>query len=374
MASIHKIIKSDHSAVFLRESCISGRLASMIVPFVRSWLGSLAPSFEAYIENTSQSTFYQRSLRSDYTIPLVPTLSAIQPAAMAPRNLSPAGNDRMQQYFTNLAPSYTKSTGNTTYSVVEQVLNEVKLGINGNSLIHDNGCGDGTATAAVLDFCASRAITLPKITATDCNEAMIEATQKRKSEAGSKWSNVTAEVQDSHQLTFQDDLFHYSFCNISINTFAQPLKVLKEILRTLRPGGIAVVSIWKRFGVADVMRNAQIKVKGEEFGGVKPEGADMTKEGVIAHLMYISGWELGKLKTLQKDVLVKEGTPEMNDLKQALLEGKEFAWIRADWSDEENAKWPQALDEAMKEEIAEHGGLLLEAWVTLGRKWDALYG
>ena len=281
----------------------------------------------------------------------------------------------MQKYFTDLAPSYTKSTGNTTRSVVEQLLDDVKLGITGNSLIHDNACGDGTATAAVIDFCASRAIHPPKITATDCNEAMVEATKKRQTEAGSNWSNVTVELQDSHRLTnFKDDLFHFSFCNMSINTFAQPLKVLYEIHRTLRPAGIAVVSIWKRFGVADVMRNAQRKVKGEEFDGeVKPPGADMTKEGVIANLMYISGWELGKIKTLQKDVLVKEGTPEFNDLKQALLEGKEFAWVRAGWSDEENAKWPQALDEAMKEEVAQHGGLLLEAWVTLGRKWDALY-
>lgn len=294
---------------------------------------------------------------------------------MSKRMLSPETDKQLQQYFTTLAPNYSSATGNTTRTLLDDILGDVKLGITGNALIHDNGCGHGTATAAVLDFCASRAISPPKITATDCNEAMIEALKKRQTEKGAAWSTVEAKVMSStRQVYHRDDTFHFSFCNISVQSFAEPIKALYEIHRTLRPAGIAVITTWKRFGVGEVARNAQRKVKGGESDSeVKPPGAEMMKEGILANLMYITGWELGKIKTMQKDVLVKEGTTEFSNMKNALLTGSEFEWMRAGWTDEENQKWPQALEEALKEEVAEHGGLLMEAWVCLGRKWDALY-
>lgn len=293
-------------------------------------------------------------------------------------NLTKEANERQQSYFTSLAPSWGHLTGNTTRAILDQVLDEVPIGIKYTSLIHDNGCGPGTATAAVLDWCAARAKLEPKITATDVNSAMIDTIKARQSgahdasEAGASWPTVTAQVMDSQKMDLPSDHFFFTFCNFCIATTVQPLRVLMEIHRTLRPTGIAVITCWKRFGVAEVMAKAEKKVKSDAYEGVMKEpGVEFKRDGFLAHMMYAADFETGKIKTLEKSVLVKEGSKEMEGLKEFLM-GKWTEPARQDWSEEETSKWPAAVEEAIKEEVGEHGGVLMEAYVVLARKWDAL--
>lgn len=293
-------------------------------------------------------------------------------------NLTKEANERLQSYFTSIATSWEYLRANTTRAILDQVLDEIPLGINYTSLIHDNGCGPGTATAAVLDWCARRAKLEPKITATDINAAMIDSMKSRQSgthdasKAGSSWPTVTAQVMDSQKMDLPSDHFFFTFCNFSIATTVQPLRVLMEIHRTLRPTGIAVVTCWKRSGFAEVMSKAQKKVKGDAYEGTMQEpGVEFKRDGFLAHMMYAADFETGKIKTLEKSVLMKEGSKEMEGLKEFLL-GKWMEAARKDWSEEEVGKWPAAVDEAIKEEISEHGGVLMEAYVVLARKWDAL--
>lgn len=283
-----------------------------------------------------------------------------------------------QDYFTKLAPHYHRVTGNTTRTLVDQILQDIRLGINSFSIIHDNGCGVGTVSAAISDYCSARGILPPKIYATDSNEAMINELRVRQSEVGPPtssspgWATVKSSVMDSENLTFESDMFGFTFCNITVNTCPNPLRVLQQIQRTLKPAGVAVVTVWKRFGIEVIMKNARQSIKGDAPAGMKQPNAEYTEEGHLAKMMDKADWELGKVKTLQKDVLVKEGSEEMAGLRDFLL-GDLTEPARAGWTPEEKSKWPAAVDEAIKGEMQQHGGILFEAWVVLGRKWDAMY-
>lgn len=286
----------------------------------------------------------------------------------------PTPNHPQQTYFTTLAPTYPHHTGNTTRLILDSLLTKTPLRINNYSSIHDTACGDGTATASILDFCAARAIPPPTIRATDCNDAMIEALKARKVREGGKWATVSAKVLDSRSRTLPDDGFHFIFCNFSVATMSDPRAGLYNIHRTLRPGGIAVVTAWKRFGVGAVMTRAQRLVKGEGFeGAMKQVGVQFDEEGVLARWMEEAGWEVGKIKTVEERVVVREGSGEMAGLREFLM-GELSAPARKGWSEEEVGRWEGAVDEAIKGEVGEFGGILMDAWVVLARKWDAMYG
>lgn len=42
------------------------------------------------------------------------------------------------------------------------------------------------------------------------------------------------------------------------------------------------------------------------------------------------------------------------------------------WTDEEKQRWPSAVKEAFEQEKRMNGGLVMEAWFVLARKWDLL--
>lgn len=283
-----------------------------------------------------------------------------------------------QDYFTKLAPHYHRVTGNTTRKLVDQILHDVRLGINSFSVIHDNGCGVGTVTAAVLEYCSARGILPPKIYATDSNEAMINELRSQQSNDGPPnasdpgWATVKSSVMNSENLTFENDMFGYTFCNITINTCSNGMRVLQHIQRTLKPAGIAVITVWKRFGIEEVMKKALQSINNESSAQMSRPNAEYTEEGHLAKMMDRADWEIGKVKTLQKDVLVTEGTGEMAGLREFLL-GELTEPARAGWTAEERERWPSAVDEAIQDEVKKHGGILFEAWVVLGRKWDAMY-
>lgn len=289
---------------------------------------------------------------------------------LGPSGFDEARNAELQAYFTALAPDYGRLTSNVTQTILADVLDSMPLGINSFVNIHDNASGPGTAAQAVNAWCSARAMLSPNIIATDMNSAMIAALEGIAETEGYK--NVTAKVMDSHALTYQQDTFKFVFCNFSVFTFAKPLLALMEIHRTLRHTGIAVITCWKRFGVAELIKRAQEVVKGSTAGGpeMKAPGSDFFKEGYLAWLVEEAGWERGKIKTLEKRVVIS-GDKELEGLIE-FVDSDHTAQARTGWTEEEKGKWPAAVKEAVAEMKHKEGGIFMEAWVVLARKWDAL--
>jgi len=287
-----------------------------------------------------------------------------------PSSLTAFQDEKLQAYFTALAPEYARLTASSTKHLLTEVLTSVPLGILGGEKVHDNACGPGTATEALIDYCTARNISPIHITATDVNEAMISALAVRAKEEG--WTNVSSKVVDSHRLAgYQHDWFKFVFCNFSVFTFAKPLLALIEIHRTLRHTGIAVFTCWKRFGVQEIMDDARTAVKGDGPGeAIKGPGQEFFEEGYLAWLVEEAGWEKGKIKTLDRRIVISDAAEVAAVIE--FMAGDQTAFARLDWSDEEKGRWPAAVKDAVDAAKARDGGIVMEAWVVLARKWDAL--
>ncbi|KAH6910467.1 hypothetical protein BKA70DRAFT_1424132 [Coprinopsis sp. MPI-PUGE-AT-0042] len=108
-----------------------------------------------------------------------------------------------------------------------------------NAVVHDNACGPGTISRHLLANGNPQNIT---IQATDMDPAFISVLSSQVKE--NNWP-IEVTNQKSEALSFSDDYFDLSAMNLGIFfTSNAGLDGAKEIYRTLKPGGTAVVNCW----------------------------------------------------------------------------------------------------------------------------------
>jgi len=75
----------------------------------------------------------------------------------------------------------------------------------------------------------------------------------------------------------------------------------------------------------------------------------------------------GFKKTEQRCLDVLVTGEQLKGLREFMLGGftKE---ARSGLTDEEQARWPSAIDEAIKRDVSKNGGVKMEAWLVIGRK------
>lgn len=171
--------------------------------------------------------------------------------------------------FDNAATIYEASTGGCTHDLARHMLAmspEIVIG----SIIHDNACGTGIAAQEIVArdvlsqsppdenynltiHCTDKAekmIGLAQAGFKDCQSAT-------DMQAAFPQVNVEFSMMPSEKLGFEDSYFTHSFTNCGILWFDDGLAGAREILRTLKPGGTAVISSWKEMRIFDVVRAAQ---------------------------------------------------------------------------------------------------------------------
>lgn len=110
------------------------------------------------------------------------------------------------------------------------------------SIIHDNMCGSGTATKAILSSHPSPS-TL-QIHATDTDPLFLSSLQAYTSTHN--LPSVSISNEKAEALPFPDNHFTHSITNMGIFfTSSAGLDAAKEIHRTLQPAGTAVVNCWE---------------------------------------------------------------------------------------------------------------------------------
>jgi ubiquinone/menaquinone biosynthesis C-methylase UbiE len=108
-------------------------------------------------------------------------------------------------------------------------------------VIHDNGCGTGAATAAVINTIWDSSIQI-SIKATDINYQALKFYNKQA--ADQSWP-AEAIHMDSTALSFPDGTFTHSIGNAFL--FVLPndgIDAVRETYRTLQPGGLAAFNSW----------------------------------------------------------------------------------------------------------------------------------
>ena len=138
----------------------------------------------------------------------------------------------------------------------------------GMSLL-DCGCGPGSITLGLAEALAPGAVV-----GVDRDASRIEVAEQSASERGV--ANVRFQTADVHELPFADASFDAVFAHAVLQHVKEPLRVLAEVHRVLKPGGVVGLRDDDRGSAMiaphapDVVRLIELLTMVEEFNGGDP--------------------------------------------------------------------------------------------------------
>eukprot|EP01122_Echinamoeba_exundans_P005397 TRINITY_DN15559_c0_g1_i1.p1 TRINITY_DN15559_c0_g1~~TRINITY_DN15559_c0_g1_i1.p1 ORF type:complete len:465 (+),score=99.19 TRINITY_DN15559_c0_g1_i1:86-1396(+) len=147
--------------------------------------------------------------------------------------------DELKSYWTAFARSFSDNLAWSTTANGVNMLTYMKMAEATDVL--EMACGSGLlARFALQNFLSPTA----KYTATDLSPAMLEiAKQTLSSVDGNRIKYLEA---NGEQLPFENDSFDRVIANYVLHLTTDPVKMLQEVYRVLRPGAVAGFSMWGR--------------------------------------------------------------------------------------------------------------------------------
>ncbi|KAF5675759.1 hypothetical protein FHETE_2362 [Fusarium heterosporum] len=209
-----------------------------------------------------------------------------------------------------------------------------------DAVVHDVGCGLGAATSAVVANFKGEGVL---IKGSDINKDVVDA--YRQNIAKNKWPAEAFEM-DASALDFPEETFTLSIASGVI--FVLPndgIDAVKEMYRTLKPGGIAIVNSWAYTPTIPAIHAACKKTR--------PLGTPLPRQG-------LEKWEDNDFL---RAVVIKGGfTPENVSLEKRNVfvtvgDLKRFATMiwsfiagttTAGWLESDEESWDAAVDEVVE--------------------------
>ncbi|MCJ1357345.1 MAG: hypothetical protein MMC33_007341 [Icmadophila ericetorum] len=251
----------------------------------------------------------------------------------------------------------------------------------------DNACGTGAVTSELL-----RAIPSARIYAVDASAEMVSMVRAQVLAEGNEvWKRrvVEVEVMDGHELGFEDAHFDASVMNFGILFFADPVRALREMWRTLKasssststgPMGtgagtgmgmsVAVVSCWKEIGFLPILWAVKRKVQPVEEVLELPL-LDRWMDGqLLVSVAREAGFTDLKIETLTEVLWGKERA----ELEGILVENFRNL-VGSTWTDAKKERLASATREVLDESgmslcilDEDRLGVEMSAWVLVARK------
>ncbi|KAM0256822.1 hypothetical protein ACHAQJ_004774 [Trichoderma viride] len=226
-------------------------------------------------------------------------------------------------------------------------------GIPAGAIIHDNGCGAGAATAAILASVPPEVAASFKITGTDVSEDAVEAYRARA--ASSSWP-AEALVMNADELSFPDETFTHTIGNAMI--FVGPrnngIDAVKEMHRTLKPGGTLILNCFAYVPSVDPVREAS---RATRSGGKLPAWNSFREwedPAFIASIVEAGGFKKEAVSVQQREMVVNVGNFDRYMAVTWSMRG-----MPSDgWSKEDEERWDEAV-EVLKREIQKTEGFQL---------------
>lgn len=273
----------------------------------------------------------------------------------------------LPDYFSKFASIYVRQTGQSTLNILTDVITaNVQTSANPfgpDSVVHDTAAGPGIGAAALV--AGLPVDQLPKKILVSDNVAMM-ISAANESLVASPLPHVECKEIDSQNLTgVADDYFTHSINNFSIFTFARPVDAVRESYRTLRPGGLAIVTCWRRFAPMFIVHAAQKKIR-PDLPLMPTPNPEFYEEGVLQKTVEESGFSKCNIQMVDK-VLVVDGEENVAGLTD-LMSGPMMAKAREGYTAEEEARWVDSVKQSVKEEVDQFGGVRFEAYILLATK------
>ncbi|KAL7898947.1 S-adenosyl-L-methionine-dependent methyltransferase [Trichoderma sp. SZMC 28014] len=210
--------------------------------------------------------------------------------------------------------------------------------------IHDNGCGSGAATTAIMASVPPEVAASISITGTDISRGAVDSYRTRA--ASSSWP-AEGLVMDADSLSFPDETFTHSFGNAMI--FVGPrnngVDAVKEMHRTLQPGGTLLLNCFGRSNVLEPIRKAS---RATRAGGVLPEWDSFeqwTDPNFIAGIVEAGGFEKEAIKVVQCHMFVNTGNYE----RATTLVWSMRGMPSGGWTEEDEEHWDEAVEIVRRE-------------------------
>ena len=271
--------------------------------------------------------------------------------------------DNPTKYYNAIADSYDATVGPCIRSVCAFAVSLLPS-LPSKPHILDNACGTALLTTELLKKYPSA-----RVDAVDLTPAMIEHVHTLVTHHHG-WNNVFPAVMNAEELTFAEDTFDASFTMFGIFFF--PDKGAKEIHRTLKRDGIAVVSTWRRVDWYGILKEARkiITMPREEESFAIPILDKWQTPGVLEDTLRKGGFE--DVRTYEREALV-EGK-DLDDLVRLLVLA--VTPQIGGWMEEEKGKLEGAMKTVLKEQkerflVEGEGsrvGFRMVAWIAVVRK------
>jgi ubiquinone/menaquinone biosynthesis C-methylase UbiE len=188
---------------------------------------------------------------------------------------------------------------------------------------------------------------------------MIEMLRKK------NWLGVKSDVMDAQELSYADNTFTHCFMNMGIFLLPDPEKGAVEIYRTLKPGGVAVITTIKQVGWVQIFQAAQKKVKPEAPLWKSPLKEEWSTEEKLRSVTQAGGFkpENIDIKATESSVL----SSMMGDFFASMKDGVTKMTTK-DWSEVEKERFKVVVKEQIENEMADPRELEIAAWVAVARK------
>ncbi|OAL00895.1 S-adenosyl-L-methionine-dependent methyltransferase [Phaeosphaeriaceae sp. SRC1lsM3a] len=231
------------------------------------------------------------------------------------------------------ARAYAELSSKFTQSIAEKVINKI-FPKEGSLVVHDNGCGTGEVTRAIV------ARNLPNLTikANDNDPLYVEAyTAAAKSNA---WPAETFNMS-SDALRFSDNTFDISYANFVVFLIPEDgVPAIREMRRTLAPGGTAIYTAWKLMPVFEPVQKANVATRGADPPLLRTLPPIWQSGEFLAGLAEEAGFEKENvtLETVSSKILIKD-----------LREFAENTWSRlgrplTGWLQGDEENWDKAAE------------------------------
>jgi len=228
--------------------------------------------------------------------------------------------------------------GDVSDSIARQLLEDLPS-LNESSVIHDNGCGYGAVTMAIME---SDPPTGTKVNATDVNPMFLAQLRAKLTENPS-WP-VKVETMDACKLTFADNTYDLSLTNFVFAGLPDDTGAASHIMRTLKPGGTGVIAVWAEMPWHVALENAHHKTRGAEEPMAPFLSKSWYKKERIEQVTEEASWK--GVKFVQKEAYLNLGT----DLRRwATIAWTFLGTPVGGWQQRDEDKWDDALDSIVEE-------------------------
>ncbi|PQE33077.1 Methyltransferase type 11 protein [Rutstroemia sp. NJR-2017a WRK4] len=266
--------------------------------------------------------------------------------------------------FNTHAATYDRRTGGTTLRIIKHIVPLLADHMPEHPIVLDNACGPGFAAAAIVT-----AYPNSHVYAADAAPGMISIAAEVVKENG--WENkIETAVMNGMDLQYPDEKFDISITNFGIFFFPDPNKGAREIYRTLKHGGRAVVTSWKKMDFIPILHMVQAIIKPGSKPSAPPGMVQWTLKETLESNLRDGGFE--DVQVHEREVMW--WNKGFHEAAVGLTDNFVFM-VGDDWSEEDKGQILPVTEQILKEQV---GGLVVEsdgmvgchmsAWVAMAVK------